>query len=222
VTQLYLSVDAPTKELLKKVDVPLFQNYWERLNESLEELAKKGQRTCIRLTAVKGLNMIEPAAYAALIEKGDPDFVEVKAFMFVGASRDRLTIDNMPLHEEVVAFARDVVAHLPEYDLLAEHIPSRVVLLAKKSYKKKDGWRTWIDFPAYHKLALSGEPFSADDYSKLAPGSSIGISGKGTPTHDEVMAAKRRRKERQAKIKAVSLRTALQPAEGMDETELEG
>jgi len=32
VTQLYLSVDAPDKETLKKVDVPLFSDYWERLN----------------------------------------------------------------------------------------------------------------------------------------------------------------------------------------------
>jgi len=39
VTQLYLSVDAPTKELLQEIDLPLFSDYWERLNKSLEYLA---------------------------------------------------------------------------------------------------------------------------------------------------------------------------------------
>ena len=31
ITQLYCGVDAPTKEMLKEVDKPLFPNYWERI-----------------------------------------------------------------------------------------------------------------------------------------------------------------------------------------------
>ena len=41
VTQLYISLDAPNKELLKKIDIPLFKDYWERLNLSLEYMAEK-------------------------------------------------------------------------------------------------------------------------------------------------------------------------------------
>jgi tRNA wybutosine-synthesizing protein 1 len=40
-TQLYVSIDAPNKELLKKIDRPLFPDFWKRLNESLNELKKK-------------------------------------------------------------------------------------------------------------------------------------------------------------------------------------
>jgi tRNA wybutosine-synthesizing protein 1 len=201
VTQLYLSLDAPTKELLKNIDVPLFSDYWERLNRSLEYLSQKRQRTCIRLTAVNGINMVEPEKYAALIETGDPDFIEVKGYMFVGASRQRLSLANMPPHEEVVAFARDLAEHLPDYELVAEHIPSRVVMLAKRGYKKNNTWHTWIDFEKYHKLALSEKEFSSDDYSKPTPLPCVGISGRGTPSREEAVERKNRREERMAKMR---------------------
>jgi len=38
VTQLYVSVDAATKDSLKKIDRPLFKDFWERFLESLKEL----------------------------------------------------------------------------------------------------------------------------------------------------------------------------------------
>ena len=42
VTQLYVSVDASTKESLKKIDRPLFKDFWERFIASLEALSEKG------------------------------------------------------------------------------------------------------------------------------------------------------------------------------------
>ncbi|VVB53640.1 S-adenosyl-L-methionine-dependent tRNA 4-demethylwyosine synthase [uncultured archaeon] len=173
VTQLYLSVDAPTKELLKKVDVPLFPDYWERLNMSLEELSNKKQRTCIRLTLVKDMNMTEAEEYANLIKKADPDFVEAKGYMFVGASRQRLNLANMPTHEEALAFSQELLKHLPDYEIASDHPPSRAVLLAKKKFKKKDGWHTGIDFEKYHTLATSKKEFTTDDYTKKTPAQRI-------------------------------------------------
>lgn len=41
VTQLYVSVDASTKESLKKIDRPLFRDFWPRFISSLEELDRK-------------------------------------------------------------------------------------------------------------------------------------------------------------------------------------
>ena len=41
VTQLYVSVDAGTKESLKKIDRPLFRDYWDRFVNSLDALSKK-------------------------------------------------------------------------------------------------------------------------------------------------------------------------------------
>jgi len=178
ITQLYLSVDAPTKEMLKEVDVPLFSDYWERMNQCLDHLAEKKQRTCIRLTMIKGINDSHLDKYAELILKGYPDFLEVKAYMFVGPSRQRLNKENMPLHEEVVIFAKELAKHLPEYEIVSEHIPSRVVMIAKKKYKINGVWHTWIDFERFNKLALSGKEFTANDYLKKTP--QVGLSGKGT------------------------------------------
>jgi tRNA wybutosine-synthesizing protein 1 len=169
ITQLYISLDAPTKELLENVDVPLFKDYWERLNKSLDYLAQKKQRTCMRLTMIKGVNMCSPQQYADLIHKGDPDFIEVKAYMYVGASQERLERSNMPDHDEVVEFTKQLLSFLPHHELVSEHVPSRVTMLAKKKYKKNGKWHTWIDFPKWHELACSGKDFTSDDYLKETP-----------------------------------------------------
>lgn len=41
VTQLYVSVDASTKESLKKIDRPLFRDFWPRFLDSLKALSEK-------------------------------------------------------------------------------------------------------------------------------------------------------------------------------------
>lgn len=140
ITQLYISLDSPNEDMYKSIGVPLFKDYWERLNKSLEYMSQKGYRTCIRLTCIKGINMVHPEQYAALIKKGDPDFVEVKAYMFLGESRKRLKQENMPEHEDIVKFSRELAEHLPDHEIKDEHVPSRVVLLVKK------GKETKIDF----------------------------------------------------------------------------
>jgi len=154
VTQLYLSVDAPDKELLKEVDVPLFTDYWERLLTSLDYTREKHHRTTIRLTMIKGVNMTNPEGYKNLILRANPDFIEIKGYMFVGASRQRLSLKNMPFHEEVRAFAEQLLPLLPEYGFASEHKPSRVVLLAKKKYydEQEQQWKTWIDFHRFFNL----------------------------------------------------------------------
>ena len=53
-TQLYVSIDAATKESLKAVDRPLFSDFWERFIASLKALRDKRQRTVYRLTLLKG------------------------------------------------------------------------------------------------------------------------------------------------------------------------
>ncbi len=175
ITQLYISLDAPTKNLLKTVDVPLFQDYWERLNKSLEYMSQKKQRTCIRMTLIKGLNMGDPEDYAKMIMKGDPDFIEIKAYMHVGASQQRLKRDNMPHHEDVIAFTKELITHLPDYSIVSDHVPSRVVMAAKNKFKIRGKWHTWIDFNKFHKLALSGKGFTTDDY--LLPTPQTGLTG---------------------------------------------
>ena len=126
--QLYLSLDAPTKEVFNDVCRPKINNAWDNLNESLETLSNFNSRTCIRNTCFKGRNMINPEKYAELIEKADPDFIEVKAYMCVGSSRERLTLDNMPTFKEVKDFAKRIGDECGR-KISNESEVSRVVLL---------------------------------------------------------------------------------------------
>lgn len=179
VTQLYLSVDSPNKELAKEVGRPLFEDYWERFERSVQAVKNTKSRTAIRITAIKNLNMIEPEGYAKIVKNADVDFVEVKAYMHVGQSQFRLKREQMPFHLEVLDFAKEILNFLPDYELVMEQIPSRVVLLVKKDFKK-DKWNTWIDFEKYHELVNSGEKFSKMDFLKETPEEDLGISGKNT------------------------------------------
>ena len=119
--------------------------------------------------------------YAQMIMKGAPDFIEVKSYMHVGSSRENLQRENMPLHEEVVGFCQELVKFLPDYEIVSEHIPSRVVMFAHKRYKVNGVWHTWIDFEKWHELVNSEKEFTSHDYWKRTP--QTGLSGKGTKDH---------------------------------------
>ena len=130
-TQLYISLVAPDPETYGAVCRPASKDGWERLGRSLEMMSSFSCRKVIRLTLVKGLNFKDPEGYAKIIEKTGADFVEAKAYMCVGFSRNRLSLDNMPLHSEIMGFARDV-AQETGYGITDESETSRVVLLSKK------------------------------------------------------------------------------------------
>jgi tRNA wybutosine-synthesizing protein 1 len=150
-TQLYLSVDAVTPESMKEISKPLFPDYWKRFNESLDEFSKKDFRKAIRITLIKNLNDDAHELFAKTIERSCADIVEVKAYMHVGASQDRLPRNSMPHHCDVVSFCRDLVKYLPNYSLVSEHIASKVVLLARKSLFDKESnlWNLWINFEKF-------------------------------------------------------------------------
>ena len=136
-TQLYVSLDAPNEKLYKKIDRPVTGS-WKKLQETLELLQslKKKTRTVIRITAIKGLNMKNEKEYARLIEKANPLFVEVKAYMAVGFSRKRLGLKFMPSHEEVKEFSKKISEH-SSYKLVDEKENSRVVLLMEEDTKER-------------------------------------------------------------------------------------
>ncbi len=135
-TQLYLSLDAPNEEIHRKVNSPMEKDSWEKINRSLEAMPSIKARTVIRMTAIKGMNMSHAKEYAALIEKANPDFLEIKSYMFVGYSRQRMKEENMPVHSEIVDFAEKVNKHLG-YTFAGESAPSRVVLLSSGKKKQR-------------------------------------------------------------------------------------
>lgn len=135
-TQLYISLDAPNEKLFKKIDKPQIRNAWNKFNKTIELLPKLKTRTTLRITAIKGLNMCNEEQYAALIKQSEPMFVEVKSYMWVGFSRKRLKMENMPLHNEVVEFAQNIAKHC-SYRIIDEKKESRVVLLMREDSKER-------------------------------------------------------------------------------------
>lgn len=129
-TQLYISVCAPDKETYKQICRPQIPKAWERLNETLELLPSFNCPTVIRITSVRSLNMKNAEAYAKLVEKANPTYVEPKAYMHVGFSRLRLGYENMPSHREICEFARRL-AKETGYNIIDESKESRVVLLSR-------------------------------------------------------------------------------------------
>ena len=127
-TQLYVSLDAPNEKVYKELCNPQINDAWSKLNKTLELMNSFDSRTAIRITSVKGKNMISTDEYAELINKANPKYVEVKAYMFVGFSRKRLSLDNMPSHQEVSDFAQEI-ADKTGRELTKESEVSRVVLL---------------------------------------------------------------------------------------------
>ncbi|KAG8451799.1 hypothetical protein GDO86_003844 [Hymenochirus boettgeri] len=176
VTQLYVSVDASTKESLKKIDRPLFKDFWQRFLDSLTALAEKRQRTVYRLTLVKAWNVDELKAYADLVTVGKPDFIEVKGVTYCGeSSASNLTMANVPWHEEVVHFVQELANLIPDYEIACEHEHSNCMLIAHKKFKIDGEWWTWIDYKRFQKLiqayeASSGvQTFTSLDYMAKTP-----------------------------------------------------
>lgn len=176
VTQLYVSVDASTKESLKKIDRPLFQDFWTRFLDCLKALSEKGQRTVYRLTLVKAFNVEEVEAYARLVSIGKPDFIEVKGVTYCGTSKaSHLTMENVPWHEEVLNFVQRLTNEVEDYEIASEHEHSNCILIAHKRFKIDKEWWTWIDYPKFHELiqefnASAGtRTFTAQDYIAKTP-----------------------------------------------------
>ncbi|HEC81731.1 MAG TPA: 4-demethylwyosine synthase TYW1 [Thermoplasmatales archaeon] len=131
-TQLYVSVVAPNKEVYKRLCRPNIPDGWEKLQKTLEILPSLETRIVIRHTLVDEWNNKDKyiKEYVKLDEKASPLFIEPKAFVFVGYSRKRLTIANMPSHAKVKIFGERLAEELG-YFFADEKPDSRVVLLSK-------------------------------------------------------------------------------------------
>ncbi|KAK9858801.1 hypothetical protein WJX84_008169 [Apatococcus fuscideae] len=172
VTQLYVSVDAATRDSLKAVDRPLFKDFWERFQLCLQLLKAKQQRTVYRLTLVKGWNMEELKDYVKLLELGQPDFIEIKGVTYCGSTgASSLTMKNVPYHKDVVEFGEAIeTASNGIYGLACEHAHSCCILLARKDRFLANGvWHTWIDYERFQELCAAKMPFTSQDYMLPTP-----------------------------------------------------
>lgn len=134
-TQIYLSLVGSNEEVYKQTARPLLKDSWNKIMESMK-LLKKFNRSVIRMTLVKDLNMKNPEEYSAIIKIAQPDFIEVKGYMHVGHSQKRLKQENMPSHKEIQEFANKLALETG-YTYKDEREESRVVLLVKDLNKKQ-------------------------------------------------------------------------------------
>jgi tRNA wybutosine-synthesizing protein 1 len=129
-TQLYLSMVAPDEKTYIKVCNPASVKNWEKIQETIKLFPSLDTRKAVRITAVKDLNMFSPDKYAKMIEVAEPDYVEVKAYMFIGGSRMRLSLENMPSFPDIWEFAEGISKNTG-YQIKDHKRDSRVVLLSK-------------------------------------------------------------------------------------------
>ena len=169
VTQLYVSIDAGTRESLRTIDRPLHRDFWERTLACLDivRARRSWQRTVYRLTLVKAYNVAEEEieGYADLIERGRPGFVEIKGVTYCGtggSKKEGLTMGNVPFWEEVLDFVEVLGKALERrglgcYGVAAEHRHSCCVLLADRGRFFREGkWYTVIDYGRFFEL-LEGD-----------------------------------------------------------------
>ncbi|MDR3205945.1 MAG: 4-demethylwyosine synthase TYW1 [Candidatus Methanoplasma sp.] len=129
--QTYVTVAAPNKEVYGRICRPKVADGWERIIRTLELLPSLDTRTVIRHTLVKDLNMGREEDYARLDRIADPDMIEPKGYVFVGASRQRLSLSSMPSFDEVREFS-SALGELVGMDILRERPDSRVLLMGRE------------------------------------------------------------------------------------------
>jgi tRNA wybutosine-synthesizing protein 1 len=132
--QLYVSLVAPNEDIYKKICSPLIHKGWEKIIQTLEILPSLKTRTVIRHTLVKNWNIKDKyiKEYAKLDELSSPMFIEPKGYVFVGGSRKRMNLSNMPTHEEIKNFS-NILSKIIGYRFVMDKEDSRVVLLSQTS-----------------------------------------------------------------------------------------
>ena len=88
-TQLYVSVDAPNKQVFDEVCRPKWNSgAWEQFEKTIDLLPSLDTRIVCRHTLMKGVNMSDAhiKEFAELDNRADPDFIENKGYVFVGTA----------------------------------------------------------------------------------------------------------------------------------------
>lgn len=161
-TQLYVTLAAPDKETYLKVCssvkpyFPVHEDHWERLNKTLGMLSSLDCRTVIRITSVRGVNMIHPLGYREIVQRSRPSFLEVKGFSISGNApriSERLGETDLgyknqdllknalryaPTHEEMVDFARKISDDYRLFPHVNESELNRQVLMGVELTDPKD------------------------------------------------------------------------------------
>ena len=130
-TQLYLSTNAADYDSFLKINRPKYDDSWQRWNKTLEMLKHLDTRTVLRITLIRDYNdqkeMIP--AFASMLKQASPHFIEIKSYMHIGRSTNRLEHSNMLEMDEVRKFSEEVAKHSQIFSIMDESIVSRIVIL---------------------------------------------------------------------------------------------
>ena len=144
-TQIYLSTNASNKKMFYLVNRPRYKDAWERWWRSLRFLARVNTRTVIRMTVIRNYNdaleFLEE--FAKIMLEGNPHFIELKSYMHVGMSTQRLIAENMLEMNEIRDMAVGLCAKSPCFSVMDESEISRIVVLQNRN-RFVD---RWIDHP---------------------------------------------------------------------------
>ncbi|MEE8132623.1 MAG: 4-demethylwyosine synthase TYW1 [Nitrososphaerales archaeon] len=140
-TQLYLSTNAPNRRLFYMINKPRHKDAWERWCKSLRFLNEANTRTVVRITLIRSLNGSFDLVpdFADMINNGNPHFIEVKSYMHVGYSNQRLEELDMMEMDEVRKYADSLSNASGYYRFMDQSIVSRVVVL-QNTKRTMDRW----------------------------------------------------------------------------------
>ena len=130
-TQLYLSTNAADYESFIKINKPKYDDSWERWNRTLNMLKDLDTRTVLRITLIRNYNdqkeMIP--AFAEMFRNASPHFIEIKSYMHIGRSTNRLEHENMLEMSEVKKFSEEIAKQSKIFSVMDESLVSRISIL---------------------------------------------------------------------------------------------
>ena len=73
--------------------------------------------------------MLMIPAFAKMFDESDPHFIEIKSYMHIGRSINRLEHSNMLDMDEVKKFSNEIVNQSQKFSVMDESFVSRIVVL---------------------------------------------------------------------------------------------
>ena len=140
-TQLYLSTNAADYDSFLKINKPKYDDSWQRWNKTLGMLKHLDTRTVLRITLIRNYNdqkeMIP--AFASMLKQASPHFIEIKSYMHIGRSTNRLEHSNMLEMDEVRKFSEEIAKQSQIFSIMDESLVSRIVIL-QNNHRVIDRW----------------------------------------------------------------------------------
>ena len=136
-TQLYLSTNAADHDSFLRINKPRYEDSWERWNTTLEMLKTLDTRTVLRITLIRDYNNQKEIipAFAKMVKQASPHFIEIKSYMHVGRSTNRLEHENMLEMDEVMEFGKEVAKKSNLFSIMDHSYVSRIVVLQNNERK---------------------------------------------------------------------------------------